>query len=63
MLPNPFHCGADLLVLAKRQIRSIAGLMRRNERHWRTDAQIDAGLRRCALRSAGRHTQAGRKRG
>ena len=36
--------GADLLVLAKRQNCSIAELMRRNERHWRSDAEIDAGL-------------------
>jgi L-serine dehydratase len=44
VLAHPFHSGADLLVLAKREGCSIAELMRRNERHWRTDAEIDAGL-------------------
>ena len=44
VLAHPFHSGADLLVLAKQQRCSIAELMRRNERHWRTDAEIDAGL-------------------
>jgi L-serine dehydratase len=44
VLAHPFHSGADLLVLARQQGCSIAELMRRNERHWRTDAEIDAGL-------------------
>ncbi len=44
VLAHPFHSGADLLVLAKQQHCSIAELMRRNERHWRTDDEIDAGL-------------------
>ncbi|HWI11434.1 MAG TPA: L-serine ammonia-lyase, partial [Burkholderiaceae bacterium] len=44
VLAHPFHSGADLLLLTKQQGRSIAELMRRNERHWRTDAEIDAGL-------------------
>jgi L-serine dehydratase len=44
VLAHPFHSGADLLVLAKQHRCSIAELMRRNERHWRTDAEIDAGL-------------------
>jgi len=44
VLAHPFHSGVDLLVLAKQQSCSIAELMRRNERHWRTDAEIDAGL-------------------
>ncbi|MES2101395.1 MAG: L-serine ammonia-lyase [Pseudomonadota bacterium] len=44
VLAHPFHSGADLLALAKQQGCSIAELMRRNERHWRTDAEIDAGL-------------------
>jgi L-serine dehydratase len=43
-LAHPFHSGADLLVLTKLERCSIAELMRRNERHWRTDAEIDAGL-------------------
>ncbi len=44
VLPHPFHSGAELLALCQAQGLSIAALMRRNERHWRTDAQIDAGL-------------------
>jgi L-serine dehydratase len=44
VLANPFHSGADLLVLTKQQGCSIAELMRRNEHHWRSDAEIDAGL-------------------
>ena len=44
MLAHPFHSGAELLALAKAQGCSIAELMRRNERHWRSDAEIDAGL-------------------
>lgn len=46
VLPYPFHSGADLLALAAEHRCDIAELMRRNERHWRTDAEIDAGLRR-----------------
>lgn len=45
VLPHPFHSGAELLALAAREGCTIAGLMRRNERHWRSDAEIDAGLR------------------
>ncbi len=44
VLPHPFHSGAELLALARQQQCSIAQLMRRNERHWRSDAEIDAGL-------------------
>ena len=44
VLPLPFHSGADLLILAARESCSIAQIMRRNERHWRSDAEIDAGL-------------------
>jgi L-serine dehydratase len=44
VLPHPFHSGAELLALTKAQGCSIAELMRRNERHWRSDAEIDAGL-------------------
>ena len=48
VLPHPFHSGEELL----RRCREIGGsspatmaeVMRRNERHWRTDAEIDAGL-------------------
>jgi L-serine dehydratase len=44
VLPHPFHTGEALLALARTERCSIAELMRRNERHWRTDAEIDAGL-------------------
>jgi L-serine dehydratase len=44
VLPYPFHSGDDLLRLCDEHGVGIAELMRRNERHWRTDAQIDAGL-------------------
>jgi len=45
VLPHPFHSGTELLSLTERQACSIAEIMRRNERHWKSDAQIDAGLR------------------
>jgi L-serine dehydratase len=44
VLAHPFHSGAELLTLTTQQGCSIAELMRRNERHWRSDAEIDAGL-------------------
>jgi L-serine dehydratase len=44
VLPLPFHSGEELLVLTQRERLSIAQVMRINERHWRSDAQIDAGL-------------------
>lgn len=44
VLPLPFHSGADLLTIAARERCSIAQIMRHNERHWRSDAEIDAGL-------------------
>ena len=44
VLAHPFHSGDDLLRIAKLHGCSIAELMRRNERHWRTDAEIDTGL-------------------
>ena len=44
VLAHPFHSGAELLALTTRHGCSIAELMRRNERHWRSDAEIDAGL-------------------
>jgi len=43
-LAHPFHSGAELLRQATDNGCSIAELMRRNERHWRSDAEIDAGL-------------------
>jgi L-serine dehydratase len=46
VLPLPFHSGADLLALARQHGLSIAQLMRANERHWRSDDEIDAGLLR-----------------
>jgi L-serine dehydratase len=46
VLPLPFHSGADLLAITTREGCSIADVMRRNERHWRSDAEIDAGLLR-----------------
>ncbi|CAG1018174.1 partial L-serine dehydratase, partial [Burkholderiaceae bacterium] len=46
VLPMPFHCGAELLALTQRHRLSIAQVMRANERHWRSDADIDAGLLR-----------------
>ncbi|MEW6704216.1 MAG: L-serine ammonia-lyase [Pseudomonadota bacterium] len=46
VLPYPFHSGAELLELTRRERCSIAEIMRRNERHWRTDTEIDAGLMR-----------------
>ena len=44
VLAYPFHSGADLLALTVREGLSIAAIMRRNEHHWRTDAEIDSGL-------------------
>jgi len=44
VLPLPFHSGAQLLAQAAGQGGSIARVMRTNERHWRSDADIDAGL-------------------
>jgi L-serine dehydratase len=44
VLRHPFHSGAELLDIATREGLSIAQIMRANERHWRTDAEIDAGL-------------------
>ena len=44
VLPFPFHSGDDLLQLTARHGLTIAELMRRNERHWRTDDEAHAGL-------------------
>jgi L-serine dehydratase len=46
VLPHPFHSGAELLDLTRRERCGIAEIMRRNERHWRSDTEIDAGLMR-----------------
>lgn len=43
-LPIPFRSGDELLQQCQTHGLSIAGVMRANERHWRTDAEIDAGL-------------------
>jgi L-serine dehydratase len=45
-LPIPFHSGDELLQRCREHGLSIAGVMRVNERQWRTDAEIDAGLLR-----------------
>ena len=44
VLPYPFHSGDELMQQCKTAGISIAELMRGNERHWRSDADIDAGL-------------------
>jgi L-serine dehydratase len=44
LLPHPFHSAAELLQHTRTLGTGIAGVMRRNERHWRSDAAIDAGL-------------------
>ena len=44
MLTFPFHTGDELLAQCERHGLSISGVMRRNEQHWRNDAEIDAGL-------------------
>jgi len=44
VLPHPFHSGADLLALTTAHGCSIAEIVRRNERHWRSDAQTREGL-------------------
>ena len=46
VLPMPFTSGDALLVLANAHGLSIAQIMRKNEQHWRSDAEIDAGLLR-----------------
>ncbi|SFD70077.1 L-serine ammonia-lyase [Paracidovorax konjaci] len=44
VLPLPFEDADGLLRLTATHGLDIAGVMRANERHWRTDADIDAGL-------------------
>ena len=46
VLPYSFHSADALLAIARANKCSIADIMRANERHWRTDAEIDAGLLR-----------------
>ena len=46
VLPLPFRSGVELLARCAGQGCAIAGVMRANERHWRSDAEIDAGLDR-----------------
>ena len=43
-LPCPFHSADELLLRCREVGGPIAAVMRRNERHWRTDVEIDAGL-------------------
>jgi len=45
-LPHPYGSGEELLALTEAEGCSVAELVRRNERRWRTDAEIDAGLLR-----------------
>jgi L-serine dehydratase len=44
ILPLPFHTGAELMARCRVNGLSIARVMRANERHWRDDDAIDAGL-------------------
>jgi len=44
VLPFPFRTGAELLMHCATTGFSVARLMRENERVWRSDAEIDAGL-------------------
>ncbi|HEU5137542.1 MAG TPA: L-serine ammonia-lyase [Steroidobacteraceae bacterium] len=44
VLPFPFRTGDELLALCEREKTSIAGIMRRNEHVWRSDADINQGL-------------------
>ncbi len=46
VLPYPFKTGDELLALTKTHGISIAEVMRRNERHWRSDADTRDGLLR-----------------
>lgn len=46
VLPLPFTSGEGLLKLTEQHGLSIAQVMRRNERHWRSDTEIDTGLLR-----------------
>jgi L-serine dehydratase len=43
-LPIPFRTGDELLQRCREHGLSIAGVMRVNERHWRSDAEVNQGL-------------------
>jgi L-serine dehydratase len=43
-LPIPFRTGDELLQRCREHGLSIAGVMRVNERHWRSDDEVNAGL-------------------
>ncbi|MDG5977010.1 L-serine ammonia-lyase [Hydrogenophaga taeniospiralis CCUG 15921] len=45
-LPIPFRSGDELLQRCREQGLSIAGVMRANERHWRSDDEVRDGLLR-----------------
>jgi L-serine dehydratase len=45
-LPIPFRTGDELLQRCREHGLSVAGVMRANERHWRSDAEVHAGLLR-----------------
>ena len=45
VLPHPFNSGDELLRECQRSGLSIAQLMRENEKAWRSEDEIDAGLR------------------
>ena len=45
-LPHPYRSADELLAIAAAEGTTIAGVVRRNERHWRSDAEIDGGLLR-----------------
>ena len=44
VLPFPFRTGDELLALCEQEKTTIAGIMRRNEHVWRSDADINRGL-------------------
>ncbi|HQR56950.1 MAG TPA: L-serine ammonia-lyase [Burkholderiaceae bacterium] len=44
ILPLPFHSGDELLERCRARDMSIAQVMRANERHWRSDSEVDDGL-------------------
>ena len=46
VLPIPFRSGDELMRQCAAHGLSIAGVMRANERHWRSDAEVHAGLLR-----------------
>jgi L-serine dehydratase len=46
VLPIPFRSGDELLRQCGAHGLSIAGVMRANERHWRTDEEVNTGLLR-----------------